>query len=74
MYYNRLADVLNGREANYMLPFYWQHGDHTATIPEEVERIYRSGARAFCSRYLSTSASVLSEKSTSSMPAGSSSE
>ena len=48
MYYNRLADVLNGREANYMLPFYWQHGDHTATIPEEVERIYKSGARAFC--------------------------
>ena len=48
MYYNRLADVLNGREANYMLPFYWQHGDHTATIPEEVERIRQSGARAFC--------------------------
>ena len=31
-----------------MLPFYWQHGDHTATIPEEVERIYKSGCRAFC--------------------------
>ena len=48
MAYKRLTDVLEGREDNYMLPFYWQHGDHTATIPEEVERIYKSGARAFC--------------------------
>lgn len=44
----RLADVLNNTESNYMLPFYWQHGDHYETIPEEVERIYQSGARAFC--------------------------
>ena len=46
--YQRMKDVLEGREDNYMLPFYWQHGDHYDTIPEEVERIYRSGARAFC--------------------------
>ncbi|MBQ4590457.1 MAG: glycosyl transferase family 2 [Clostridia bacterium] len=46
--YNRLNDVLSGTEANYMLPFYWQHGDHTDTIPEEVERIYQSGCRALC--------------------------
>ncbi|MBR5313238.1 MAG: glycosyl transferase family 2 [Clostridia bacterium] len=46
--YNRLNDVLTGNEANYMLPFYWQHGDHTDTIPEEVERIYQSGCRALC--------------------------
>ena len=46
--YQRLTDVLEGREENYMLPFYWQHGDHTETIPEEVERIYRSGCRALC--------------------------
>ncbi len=46
--YERLNDVLAGREDNYMLPFYWQHGDHTGTIPEEVERIRESGARAFC--------------------------
>ena len=43
-----LHDVLSGTEANYMLPFYWQHGDHTDTIPEEVERIYQSGCRALC--------------------------
>ena len=46
--YQRLDDVLRGSEDNYMLPYYWQHGDHTATIPEEVERIRQSGARAFC--------------------------
>ncbi|MCR5683343.1 MAG: hypothetical protein K6G29_12930 [Clostridiales bacterium] len=46
--YQRLDDVLRGKEDNYMLPFYWQHGDHTASIPEEVERIRQSGARAFC--------------------------
>ncbi|MBQ8186847.1 MAG: glycosyl transferase family 2 [Clostridia bacterium] len=46
--YQRLQDVLTGREDNYMLPFYWQHGDHTGTIPEEVQRIYDSGCRALC--------------------------
>jgi len=46
--YERLNEVLNDREANYMLPFYWQHGDHHDTIPVEVERIYKSGAKAFC--------------------------
>ena len=46
--YQKLSDVLSGKEQNFMLPFYWQHGDHYETIPEEVERIYRSGCRAFC--------------------------
>ncbi len=46
--YQRLHDVLAGREENYMLPFYWQHGDHTDTIPGEVQRIYDSGCRALC--------------------------
>ena len=44
----RLNDILCGKEANYLLPFYWQHGDHYETIPAEVERIYNSGCRAFC--------------------------
>ena len=35
----RLGDVLKGRTDNYLLPFYWLHGDHHDTIPEEVERI-----------------------------------
>ncbi len=44
----RLEDVLAGREDNYILPFYWQHGDHTEKIPEQIERIYRTGCRAVC--------------------------
>ena len=44
----RLWDVLNGKEANYLLPFYWQKGDHTHLIPEQIQRIYDSGCRAFC--------------------------
>lgn len=46
--YEKLKDILNEKEENYLLPFYWQHGDHRETIPREVERIYESGARAFC--------------------------
>ena len=44
----RLSEVLNNKNGNYILPFYWQHGDHYETIPVEVERIYKSGCRAFC--------------------------
>lgn len=44
----RLNDVLAGREDNYLLPFYWQHGDHHDRIPEQIERIRRSGCRAIC--------------------------
>jgi hypothetical protein len=44
----RLYDVLNGSESNYLFPFYWQHGDHTELIPEQIRRIYDSGCCAFC--------------------------
>ena len=44
----KLLDVLQGQEANYLLPFYWQHGDHYELIPEQVQRIYDSGCRALC--------------------------
>jgi len=40
--YERLNEVLNDREANYMLPFYWQHGDHHDTIPVDQIRIIRT--------------------------------
>ena len=45
---SRLHDILSGREDNYLLPFYWQHGDHTDKIPEQVARIAASGCRALC--------------------------
>lgn len=44
----RLFDVLNQNEKNYLLPFYWQRGDHRHLIPEQVQRIYDSGCRALC--------------------------
>lgn len=45
----RLSDVLAGREDNYLLPFYWQHGgDQHKMIPEQLARIRGSGCRAVC--------------------------
>ena len=43
-----LNDILHGQEDNYLLPFYWQHGNHTDQIPAQVQQIYESGARALC--------------------------
>lgn len=45
---NILKDVINGSVDNYMLPFYWQHGGKRDKIPEQMERIYKSGCRAVC--------------------------
>ena len=44
----RLSEVLGGKEENYLLPFYWQHGTHRDRIPAQIERIYKSGCRALC--------------------------
>ena len=44
----RLAQVLGGKEENYLLPFYWQHGTHRDRIPAQVQRIWESGCRALC--------------------------
>ena len=44
----RLAQVLSGKEENYLLPFYWQHGTHRDRIPAQIERIRKSGCRALC--------------------------
>lgn len=44
----RLQDVLHGQVENRLLPFFWQRGDHTARIPEQIQQIYDSGCRAFC--------------------------
>lgn len=45
---HRLSDILSGREENYLLPFYWQHGDHTDKIPAQIAEIAASGCRALC--------------------------
>ncbi|MDD5602687.1 MAG: hypothetical protein PHG48_01215, partial [Eubacteriales bacterium] len=43
-----LKEIIEGNESNYLLPFYWQHGNHRERIPAQIERIFDSGARAFC--------------------------
>jgi len=45
---NRLVDVLSDCEDNYILPFYWQRGNHRECIPAQVQRIFDSGCRALC--------------------------
>ncbi len=44
----RLKDVLRGAEGNYILPFYWQHGEDEALLREGMEKIRESGIRAVC--------------------------
>lgn len=45
---SRLREVMEGKESNYLLPFFWQHNDRHDKLAERVEKIYESGARAFC--------------------------
>ncbi|MEY8745717.1 hypothetical protein AB9M62_41470 [Bacillales bacterium AN1005] len=45
---NKLNDVLSGREANYILPFFWQHGEDEVVLREEMARIHESGIGAVC--------------------------
>ena len=44
----RLSDVINGKTDNYLMPFFWQHGDHTDKLAEQIQLIYNSGCHAFC--------------------------
>lgn len=44
----KLREVLNGQEQNHLLPFLWMHDNKRAILPELVQQVYDSGARAFC--------------------------
>jgi len=44
----KLLDVLAGKEENYILPFFWQHGEDESVLREEMARIHESGIRAVC--------------------------
>ena len=43
----KLREIFEGKVSNYLMPFYWQHGDHTEKIPEQIQTIYDGGCRAF---------------------------
>lgn len=46
--YERLKDTINGKEDNYMLPFFWLKLGHIDSIEAELDRIEQSGIKAFC--------------------------
>lgn len=43
-----LKEVLTNHGENYILPFYWQHGEELSLLEEGMEKIYQSGIRAVC--------------------------
>lgn len=45
---DRLKEVLQGNEDNYLYPFFWLHGADKKTLEDYVHCIYQSGCRAFC--------------------------
>lgn len=44
----KIQDVLEGRGGNYILPFFWQHGEDEATLREGMKRIQEAGCGAVC--------------------------
>ena len=45
---SRLQEALAGRPANYIMPFFWQHGEDEATLREYMKAIHESGIGAVC--------------------------
>ena len=45
---SRLSDCLNNKGGNYILPFFWQHGEDDETLIREIQAIYDSGVYALC--------------------------
>lgn len=45
---DRLQEVLEGREENYILPFLWLHGKGEEVIREYIQKIMDTGIRAVC--------------------------
>jgi len=44
----RLSEALNNQNGNYILPFYWQHGESEELLREGMARIHESGIGAVC--------------------------
>ncbi len=46
---DRLQDCLTGRESTeYILPFFWQHGEEHDILAEEIDAMERANIRQFC--------------------------
>lgn len=46
--HQRLREVLCGEEQNYILPFFWQHGEDKGTLRHYMQVIHDSNIRAVC--------------------------
>ncbi|MGO4731071.1 glycosyl hydrolase [Paenibacillus sp. 2KB_22] len=44
----KINEVLQQREDNYILPFFWQHGEEETVLREHMQVIHESGIRAVC--------------------------
>lgn len=45
----KIKDCLAGKASTeYVLPFFWQHGEEHAVLAEEIDAIQRSGIQEFC--------------------------
>lgn len=44
----RLSELLEGKGDNYILPFFWQHGEPADMLEEGMEKIHASGIGAVC--------------------------
>lgn len=44
----KLQNVLENKEGNYILPFLWMHGEKEETIRKYVQKINEAGIRALC--------------------------
>jgi len=48
MYNEKIKGLLNDKGGNYILPFFWQHGEDEATIRHYMEIIHNCGIGAVC--------------------------
>lgn len=46
--HKKIQELLEGKGENYILPFFWQHGEEESVLREEMKRIYEAGIGAVC--------------------------
>ena len=46
--HRRIAEILESRHGNYVLPFLWMHGEDESVLREEMARIHEAGIGAVC--------------------------
>lgn len=44
----RLSEVLEGKEENYILPFFWQHGESEEILKNYMQKIHEADIKAVC--------------------------